>query len=786
MNRHSLKTLEFDKITGLLVTETDTVVGAELASALTPFGDLESVSNAQIETNQARLILADEPAPFGGIKDIRQSVAKAVRDGLLQPRELLDIAYTLAAARRLRAFFLKRKVTAPKLAAIASDIVVLDSLEQLISKAIADNCEIKDTASTKLESIRNRLRTIHNRLTERLQSIIQSPSIRNALQDPIITTRSDRYCIPVKSEYRHQVPGIVHDTSASGATLFIEPASIVEMGNELKEQAVKEREEIESILRKLAEHIAKRASDIELDIAVIARLDFICAKAKLGCKMNGLSPTFNEIGFVRLMQARHPLLKGDVVPIDIEVGGRFRALLITGPNTGGKTVALKTVGLLALMAQSGLQIPVGKGSELPIFQSIFADIGDEQSIEQSLSTFSSHICNIIEMIAAVNNRSLILLDEIGAGTDPDEGAALAKAIIQYFISKNARIIATSHYGELKEYAFISDDIENACVEFDIETLKPTYKVLVGVPGSSNALLIAERLGLPKEIIESAQKMLIGAEDSSAKIIRKIEEKHKAAIDREKLAERASEDAETLKNLYEERLEKLENEYARRERELKKEAQELIEKQRKRLDKALSKLEKMRYRGGRAESLKKQIEETLADIEEKAEELADIEQDVDLETPYEPQKGDTVRVMTIDKEGVILELDRDNRAIVQVGAMRVEVPSASLRPYKSKAQKVYKKPLSDVSSMLVAAAESVSPELKLIGHRAESALESLEKYIDTAYGAGLAKVRIIHGKGTGVLRNVVWEYLKNHPGVQSYRLGEQEEGGSGATIVEFKH
>ena len=786
MNQNSLRVLEYGKVADSLSAETDTSLGAEVASRLVPFTDLNSVLDAQQETTEAKSLISSEAMPFGGVHDIRQSVDKATRDGILQPREFLDIMDTLAAARKLRGFVLKRKDIAPTLARIAADVVVLDGIEHSIEKAISDTGEVRDTASDKLASIRGRMRAVHNRLSDKMQSIIQSSQFRTALQEAIITIRDDRYCVPVKAEFRNQVPGIVHDTSASGATLFIEPSAVVELGNDLKEQALKEREEIERILRKLAERVAERAEEILVNTAIVARLDFISAKAKLSFKQHAVQPDLNTRSYLRLVGARHPLLTGEVVPIDIEVGGRFRGLLITGPNTGGKTVALKTVGLLSLMAQSGLHVPAEEGTELAVFEQVFADIGDEQSIEQSLSTFSSHVGNIVRMIRALSGSAIVLLDEIGAGTDPAEGAALAKAMLDYLLSRGTRVIATTHYGELKEFAFVRDDIENACVEFDAETLRPTYHVLMGVPGRSNAMAVARRLGMPDEVIAGAEDSLAGRADSTDETIRKIEDSHRAALERERFAERASSDAETLRRRYEDRVQKVESERATLEQRLRKESQEMIARYEKRLNRALLQLEKLKSHGKRAERLKAEVKQTLSEASAKVAEVAEPEIEEEFEGPFEPKVGDRVRLAGVNQEGTLLELGKDDRAVVQVGPLRVDVSADSLRPARSKKPEPEHTGATQATAIALVKAQDVSPELKLIAQRAEEALENLDKYMDDAYAAGLTQVRIIHGKGTGVLRNIVWKFLKDHPAVQSYRLGELEEGGSGATVVELKN
>ncbi len=573
----------------------------------------------------------------------------------------------------------------------------------------------------------------------------------------------------------------MHDSSASGATVFIEPAPVVEMGNDLKELVTKEQHEIEKILTRLSRMVEAAAPDIQVTLGALGWLDFVNAKAKLSCDMQAVEPVLNREGRLDVIRARHPLLKGEVVPIDVELGKNFTALLITGPNTGGKTVTLKTIGLLTLMAQSGLHVPADAGSEFAVFDQIFADIGDEQSIEQSLSTFSSHMTRIVNMIRRLGKNALVLLDEIGAGTDPAEGAALAKAILDNLVQNGARAVATTHYGELKEFAFARDGVENASVEFDVETLQPTYRLMIGVPGSSNAFAIASRLGLPLQLVHSAKEMTRGGE-ASEEIIRKIERTHRAAAEKEQLAERMSRDVEILKTRYEQRLEELEavrrdlrnqltDEVERRVREKIEELDSVIEDLKKQQAPAAKKLHEGRRR----------FKERVEEIHQELEELAPV-----YEEPAESfvlRAGDTVRVTTLDVDGELLKDPSGGDALVQVGSMKLSVPLGVLRP--ARRAKSRRKEPTGAEELTSSRAQTVSPELKLIAQRVEQALENLDKYLDDAYLAGIPSARIIHGKGTGALRKAVWEFLEGHHAVESFRLGEKEEGGAGATLVEFK-
>jgi len=785
MDAHSLRVLEFGEVISMLRERTACALGDEVARQLEPTTDMLAISEGQRETTEAASIISEDASiPLGGIHDIRLHVNKASLEAILDPSELLHIAGTLQSGRGLRGFILKHAEKCPKLTEIAVNIGQFQRIETAVSEAISDNGEIRDTASPELAAVRSKLKTIHARLVDKLHSIINSSQYKIMIQDCVVTQRGDRYCIPVKSEYRHHFGGIVHDSSASGATVFIEPGSVVEMGNDLKELAIKEQQEIERILKRLSGLVRSSAAEIVVTLDAIGRLDFASAKGRLSCDMDACEPKLNQQGRVNMVMARHPLLKGEVVPIDVELGKTFQALLITGPNTGGKTVTLKTIGLLTLMAQSGIHIPARPGSELAVFDEVFADIGDEQSIQQSLSTFSSHMGNIVTIVSRLGPNSLVLLDEIGAGTDPAEGAALAKAILDRLIEKDARIVATTHYGELKEFAFVRDGIENASVEFDVKTLQPTYRLMIGVPGSSNAFAISSRLGLPLDIVQAARELTRGTE-ASEEIIRKIEQTHRAATEKKQLAERTSKDVEILKSRYEQRLEELEalkrelrrqvaEEIDQRVREKMGELDSIIEEMKKQPEPATKKVSEGRQRfKKRVKEIRQEVEDVLPPVYEEP------------EGPFVLKKGDAVRVTTLDIDGELLDDPGEGDVIVMVGSMKMAVPVSVLRPARRVPAKQKETEPSTASQITTSKAVGVAPELKLIAQRVEPALVNLDKYMDDAYLAGLESVRIIHGMGTGALRKAVWEYLSNHHAVESYRLGERNEGGDGATIVTLR-
>lgn len=784
MDAHSLRVLDYADIISMLRERTACALGDEVARQLEPTADLLTITEGQRETTEARRIIEEEgDIPLGGIHDVRPHVTKASMDAVLDPSELLDVAGTLSSGRSLRAFILKRAEKYPKLAEIGVNIGEFPQIEESVNDCITENGEIRDTASAELAAVRSKLKATHSRLLDKLHAIIHSSEFRTMIQDPVVTQREDRYCVPIKSDHRPHFPGIVHDSSASGATVFIEPASVVEMGNDLKELAVKEEREIEKILRRLTGLVKAAAREVQITLTALARLDFASAKGRLSCNMGGSEPKLNEQGRLNIFRARHPLLTDEVVPIDVELGDTFKAMLITGPNTGGKTVALKTIGLLTLMAQSGLHVPAEPGSEMAVFNQVFADIGDEQSIQQSLSTFSSHMTNIVNITGSLGKNSLVLLDEIGAGTDPAEGAALAKSILDYLVERNVRAVATTHYGELKEFAFARDGVENASVEFDVQTLQPTYRLMIGVPGSSNAFAIASRLGLPPQIIHAAKEIMGGGE-ASEEIIRKIEQTHRAAAEKEQLAERVSRDVETLRSRYEQRLQEMEilrrdmgqqlaEEVDRRVREKMDELDAIIEDLKKQPQPPAKKVQKGRERfKKRVKEIRQEVEEILPPVYDEPEE------------PFVLKAGDPVLVTTFNVEGELLNDPGEGDALVMVGSMKLSVPFGTLRPARRPTAKK-ETTASDAVQITSAKRVSVSPELKLIAQRVEPALVNLDKYLDDAYLAGLETVRIIHGKGTGALKKAVWEYLSNHHAVESFRLGEQNEGGAGATIVKLK-
>jgi len=774
MNAHTLRVLEYDAIRQKVVAHCATPMGAERARQMTPRTDEEAIRVALQQTSEARrLIDLAEEMPLRGVQDVRSAASLARAGGILPPESLLSIADTVESARRLRSFLLTREEKCPALCVLARQLEPLPEVVNEVRRCLREDATVADSASPELARIRQRLRHLHSRITERLQATLNSSRIRNMLQEPVITMRGDRYCLPVKAEYRAQFGGIVHDVSASGATLFMEPQEVVDLGNQIREAQIAEQNEVVRILAQLSALVGKYSDPILLTCDALGELDFINARARLSVEWDAIEPALNTQGKIRLRKARHPLLKPPVVPIDVELGNRFRILLITGPNTGGKTVTLKTVGLLTLMMQSGLHVPADTGTEMAIFQNIFADIGDEQSIEQSLSTFSGHMTNIAATLPHCDEHTLVLLDELGAGTDPAEGAALAQAILDYLLARHARVMATTHYGELKSYAYARQGVQNASVEFDLQTLRPTYHLRIGTPGSSHAIVIAQRLGLPSSVIETAQARLAGRETEATSIMRRLEEEQRHVEEARQAAEQERREAAALRHQLQQRLEQVESERQRLREEVTQEVQHRLHQILQQAEEAYRRLREQPRENRAAQEARQQVRQAAEQMKQLLAPPA--------AAPTEIREGDTVKVTTLNVTGTVLQLT-PKEAVVQAGAIRVTVPREALRRIDEKP--VSKTPLVSVPVNLSRAA-NISPEIMLRMQRVDEALANLDQYLSEAYAAGLQQVRVIHGKGTGTLRKAVREYLNTHPLVASYRGADATEGGDGVTIVTLK-
>ena len=788
MNRQdkSMQTLELPRVLDLLANEAISAPGKEAAGAVRPIADAESVRTLQGETTAARNMLAKNGSPsFYGVQDVSVPLSRADRGGMCGTRELLAIAGVLRAARSAKAYIKTERDEQSEIDYLFHALTGDKHLEERITTTIMGEDEISDRASTELAQIRRKIRAAETRIQDTLRKLISSNSKSKALQDALVTQRSGRYVVPVKAEHKNEIPGLVHDISGSGATLFIEPSSVVEANNEIRELQAKEREEIERILMELSVACADRREDIKSDYALLVRLDLIFARAKLSDRFDCREPRIIEEGELLLKKARHPLLdQKTAVPIDLRMGGDFDTLVITGPNTGGKTVSLKTLGLLCLMAQCGLHLPTGDDSVVPIYEKVLADIGDEQSIAQSLSTFSAHMTNIVDILGECGKGSLLLFDELGSGTDPVEGAALAIAIIEHARSTGANIAATTHYAELKIYATTTPSIVNAACEFNVETLRPTYRLLIGVPGKSNAFAIAARLGLDDAVIEDAKRR-VGAQDVSFEEVLSELDRTRLEMERERL--------ETDKLLLSAKEDKARAEVLRREleearakaRELaKREAQELIDEARRASDEIFEEIKQLR-REKRKEKDWQEINDTRTDLRRRLNEAEDslgASGDIPNAEPSRPiVAGDTVE-LGLGTRAEVIAVGADGTLTLQAGIMKVTAKPGEVRLVEDAVKPDFKHVIAKGEAKLRA---SVKPELDLRGMMPEEATAALDLFLDSATLGNLETVTIIHGKGTGVLRQAVHENLKRNRQVKDYRLGRYGEGENGVTIVTMK-
>ena len=788
MDSAALRTLEYTKVIDRLVNLVATQRGRELAEALQPSSEYQTVeSNLALTEDAVRVLRHAASIPFGGIRDLRQVLGRARVGGGLSGEELLAVGSTLRAVRLLKGFFAEYAEFIGGLEPWVQGLTVLRNSEFAIERSIDDNGTVKDDASEKLSQLRREIRVIQGRIKDKLDSILRSSQYKSYFQDALYTMRGDRYVIPIKQEYRHQFPGILHDQSASGATVFIEPMALVNMNNDLKGVISAEQVEVEKILLALSLQVAAAADPIEANCDILAQLDFVFAKARLAFEMHAVRPAVNVQGRVDLRQARHPLIAAvSVVPVDIRIGTEFNTLLITGPNTGGKTVALKTLGLLSLMMQSGLFVPAAADSTLAVFENIFADIGDEQSIEQSLSTFSGHMTNLVRILSQVTPSCLVLIDEIGAGTDPEEGTALAMAILEHLREQGIRTIATTHYGELKAFAYTQEGVENASVEFDIETLRPTYRLLIGVAGSSNAFAISQRLGLPKELVEKA-RIMAGGEHQKFETVLSVMEEHKRASEKERQEAAAlRQESVRLRQIIER--EKQSWEIKKKDAMIKAraEADELMRQTRLEAEAVIRDL-KQHYSTSGASALQESVDSARRKIREKISELNPLEASetpVVFETDAAAKvvKGSVVLVANLGQQGNVLSVEGDS-VVVQLGALKMTVARNQCRVLKRSEQKSLE-PARKARQLSTEKMQPVSREIDIRGMNNEEASYVLEKYLDDAVLAGLDSVSIIHGKGTGALRKGVQTFLAAHPRVKGISIAEVNQGGTGVSVVKL--
>lgn len=792
MNEKTLNALEYNKIIQLLVDRAQSTLGKNKVKEIVPLTNLDDIEYLQRQTQEALTILIKKgQPPLYGINSIIPEVKRVEIGGSLTPKGLIKISDSLRVSRSLKAFMKESKEDKlskyPILEGLVEELKINKYLEDQINNAIISENEISDNASATLKTIRRQINNKNESVKDKLNSLINSQSHKKYLQDSIVTMREGRYVVPVKQENKASIPGVVHDMSGSGATVFIEPMTVVNLNNELRELEVKEKDEIQRILRELSNLVGEDLEGILKNQSILQEIDYIFAKGKLALDMNATKPILNEDGYINIKKGRHPLLKEkEVVPIDVYLGKEFNSLIITGPNTGGKTVSLKTVGLLTLMAQSGIHIPADFNSQVGVFNQIFADIGDEQSIEQSLSTFSSHMVNIVDILEKVKYNSLLLFDELGAGTDPTEGAALAMSILDHLLKLNVRTIATTHYSQLKLYALTTEGVNNASVEFDVETLSPTYKLLIGVPGKSNAFEISSRLGLQDYIIDYARE-LISKENIEFEDVLQVMEKDRLAVEENRReSEKYKEELEKLKENLSNEKQKTKEIRDKTLNKAKEEARDILRRAKNDADYLLGELRDISTEIGKERNRK--IEETKNELRSK---LDDSERELSNEIlnvksnkpPKNLKKGETVELLTFNQKGTVIDPpDENGNVMIQVGIMKINANVLTLKRATSDAKE---KAHVSTKKIMSSKSKNIKSEIDLRGRNLDEAFLEVDKYLDDAYLAGLKEISIIHGKGTGVLRTGIQGYLKNHRNVKSHRLGVIGEGGDGVTIVEMK-
>ena len=784
MKERTLRVLEFTRIRELLAEGALTPAGAEKCRALEPADELVAVQALQAETEEATVILQYTGGhPMIAFPDVKPALVVCEKGGSLSAGMLLNVAELLRASRAAQDALVTERENTPILRAKAEGLFVARNIERDITDAIISEDEIADRASSELMNIRRHLRGAQDRIRDKLNQMIHSATLQKALQDPIITVRNNRYVLPVRAEFRSSVPGLVHDQSSSGATLFIEPMAAVEMGNELKQWELKEQQEIARILAALSAEVAPYAAAMAETQEQLAELDFIFAKGLLSRRFFCVSPKMNNEGRLKIIRGRHPLIDPEkVVPSTIWLGEEFTSLIITGPNTGGKTVTLKTVGLFTLMAQAGLQVPADPGTELAVFEQVFADIGDEQSIEQSLSTFSGHMTNIVEIMHEVTPRDLVLFDELGAGTDPTEGAALAQSILTRLLHIKVRTLATTHYSELKAFALTTQGVENASVEFDVETLRPTYRLSIGVPGKSNAFEISRRLGLPENLIDAARKLLSGNAIRFEDVIANAEYHRQVAEKERQLAEEANRETIRLRNEAEQLRKEMEQKREQALRKAREDAKHIVDQARRESESVIAELKKMKKNAASGDASVNDLRRRLdKESDALAEGLGRGETDGG-EAPKTVKAGDQVKILTLGVEGTVLAPpDEKGEVRLQAGMMKFTAELSQLRLIR-RAPAKEKTTVKAKTGMMT---RTVKSECDVRGMNLEEALDAVSLYLDEAVLAGLNEVYIIHGKGTGILRAGIQQDLRKNKHVKSFRRGMYGEGEDGVTVVTLK-
>lgn len=787
MQEKSLRVLEFYKIREMLTERAASELGKARCAALTPESDFAQIQRMQQETEEAATLIARTGVqPIGAFDDVEAQINRARVGGVLSPRELLMCARLMQTARSVRRALVNEKEeesATPHIVTLARALLPMRDLEDEIFGAILSEEEIADSASPALAAIRRKIRSANERIRDRLNSYLHNATMAKYLQDTLITMRQGRYVLPVRAEYRQQVPGIVHDQSGTGSTLFIEPMAIVEINNDLRGLMGEEKAEIEKILARFSESISGSAGALLENQRILAELDFIFAKGALARMMRAVQPKVNENGYINIKRGRHPLIDPDkVVPSDLWIGKDFTTLVVTGPNTGGKTVTLKTVGLFTLMMQAGLQVPAMLGTELAVFDDVFADIGDEQSIEQSLSTFSGHMTNIVTIMREVTPRDLVLFDELGAGTDPTEGAALAQSILTRLLHIHVTTLATTHYSELKAFALSTKGVENASVEFDVETLRPTYRLSIGVPGKSNAFEISRKLGLPENLIDAAKQLLSSDSIRFEDVIANAEYHRQVAERERKLAEDAAKETVHLRDEAEKLRKEMEEKREATLRKTREDAKRIMEQARRESESIISDLKRLKKAGASPDAevnaLRKRMEENIDSLSE------GLKQQVDTGlAPKTVKPGDEVEILTIGSRGTVLSApDGKGEVQLQAGIMKFKAHLSQLRLVK---EPEGKKKQASVTSKTGAMTRTVPMSCDVRGKTLDEALLEVGQYLDMASLAGMGEVSIIHGKGTGVLRAGIQQDLRRNPHVKSFRLGVYGEGEQGVTIVTLK-
>ncbi|WDV47336.1 endonuclease MutS2 [Clostridiaceae bacterium M8S5] len=791
MNERALRVLEYQKIISMLEDKAASSIGKEMVKELKPSSEYEIVKTMQQETNEAmNVLLKRGTPPLGGVRDINNQLRRAKIGAVLSPKGLIYTADLLRAARRVKSFISNDKGDKRShyqlIESLIEQLHEYKDIEDSIYNAIISEEEISDNASNKLRSLRRKIELKKQSIRSKLSSIINSTQNKKYLQDSLVTMRNDRFVVPVKQEYRSQFGGMIHDQSSSGATLFVEPMVIVNMNNELNKLKLDEEEEIKRILSELSAMVSEIVDQLHKNMKILAKIDFIFAKGHLAIDMDGVNPKLNKDGYVSMKKARHPLIdKKEVVPIDIYVGKEFTSLVITGPNTGGKTVTLKTIGLMTLMAQAGLHLPVASGSTINVFEDVFADIGDEQSIEQSLSTFSAHMTNIIDILKHVKHNCLVLFDELGAGTDPVEGAALAISILEHLNKRDIRTVATTHYSELKLYALSNDKVQNAAVEFNVETLSPTYKLLIGVAGKSNAFEISKRLGLPDFIIDGAKGQISGENIQFEDILSDIEKDRVKALKNREESQMLKEEVRQLKEELINQKEKITKIKRDAQKNAKVEARKILAEAKEEAESIIKGIQKIST--DIEKEHRKKLQESKDKLKTKIDKInSQLTEDV-LNVPnYKPPKslsiGDTVKVVNLNQIGTVIELpDESGNVLVQVGIMKVKINLSNLQLAKNEENKDIVK---STKKFIKSKTRGVKMNIDIRGKTIEEAMLDVDKYLDDAYISNLGMVTIIHGKGTGALRQGIRQLLKSHKHVKTYKQGAFSEGGTGVTVVEL--